>query len=90
MKSLRISFTLLVLLATTGCESTQKTLHYEFLEETYGGISTVCIEGYVFVKSCVHNGSVLTQLWENTQRGPRPMECKRFEGGGTYGNPAEL
>lgn len=90
MRLLLISFPLLVLLATTGCERTQKTLQYELLEETYGGVSTVCIEGYVFVKSRVHPGSVLTQMWENTPRGPRPMECKRYEGEGTYGNPVEL
>ena len=89
MKSLLISFSLLVLLATTGCEITYESLPNKVLKRPYG-VSTVCIEGYVFIDSSVHNGSVLTQLWENTPRGPRPMECKRYEGGGIYGNPAEL
>lgn len=89
MKSFLISFSLLILLATTGCECTPASLQYKVLKSSYG-VSTVCIEGYVFIESSVYKGSVLTQVWENTMRGPRPMECKRYEGGGTYGNPAEL
>lgn len=89
MKSLLISFILLVLFATTGCGGTHEPLQYKALKSSYG-VSTVCIEGYVFIDSSVYYGSVLTQMWENTPRGPRPMECKRYEGGGTYGNPVEL
>lgn len=46
---------------------------------TSGSVSHFCDDGYKFILYSGSYGGGLTQMWENTPDGPRPMECKEVE-----------